>query len=228
MINLGYTATMGGWDSSAVLPGMAFTAFANAFAWALVLGWLFASLAARAPVPVRRALVFAALVWGLVPGAISPSYWLGLTFRAPSLMTCLIVFGALWHSIGPQVRWLQANRNRPPRRLQWQALAALILGYILFLDTLALLPLQIYAMGFSPLCLIALGLVSVYPWVFPCRTASGQGANFFVLPLALLLFVLTRWPSGNVWDAVLDPCLWLVLHRYVGSQVWQSWYAREA
>jgi hypothetical protein len=28
----------------------------------------------------------------------------------------------------------------------------------------------------------------------------------------VLLFVLLRLPTGNVWDAVLDPWLWLGLH----------------
>ena len=30
----------------------------------------------------------------------------------------------------------------------------------------------------------------------------------------LLLFVLTRWPSGNLWDALLDPLLWLGLQFF--------------
>jgi hypothetical protein len=30
------------------------------------------------------------------------------------------------------------------------------------------------------------------------------------MPLALLLFVVLRLPTGNVWDAVVDPWLWLV------------------
>ena len=35
--------------------------------------------------------------------------------------------------------------------------------------------------------------------------------------VVLLLFVLTRWPSGNLWDALLDPLLWL------GLQVRWAW-----
>ena len=217
MMNPWSAAVTGHWDGLPVLPGMAFTAYANALAWALVLAWLLACLAARAPVSLRRALVLAALVWGVLPGAVSPSYWLGLTFRAPSLITCLIVLAALWRSVGPQARWLQRAIERPAEGLQWQVLAALVLGYLLLLDTLALLPLPLplYAFGFSPLCLLALGVVSLIPWVFPWAAGRSGGSAWVVLPLALLLFVLTRWPSGNVWDAVLDPCLWLVLHAHV-------------
>jgi len=34
----------------------------------------------------------------------------------------------------------------------------------------------------------------------------------WLLPVALLLFAGTRLPTGNVWDAVMDPLLWLFLH----------------
>jgi hypothetical protein len=32
----------------------------------------------------------------------------------------------------------------------------------------------------------------------------------WLLPAALLLFAATRLPTGNVWDALLDPWLWLL------------------
>jgi hypothetical protein len=39
--------------------------------------------------------------------------------------------------------------------------------------------------------------------------------------LAIALFVLTRLPSGNVWDAVADPLLWLYLHVHLATQGWR-------
>jgi hypothetical protein len=36
-----------------------------------------------------------------------------------------------------------------------------------------------------------------------------------LVPVALLLFAATRLPTGNVWDAVLDPWLFLALHGMV-------------
>jgi hypothetical protein len=36
----------------------------------------------------------------------------------------------------------------------------------------------------------------------------------------LLLFALTRLPTGNVWDALLDPITW------VGLQLWLLFRAR--
>ena len=42
------------------------------------------------------------------------------------------------------------------------------------------------------------------------RKSAGRMA--FGLPLFVLtLFALTRWPTGNLWDALIDPWLWIAL-----------------
>ena len=41
-----------------------------------------------------------------------------------------------------------------------------------------------------------------------------------MLVLVALVLVGTRLPSGNVWDAVLDPGLWLVVQLWGLRQVW--------
>jgi hypothetical protein len=87
------------------------------------------------------------------------------------------------------------------------AWAGVALGYLLLLDTLALLPLQIYAWGFGPVALLAALAVVLLPWV-----AGVRGALVWAAPLSLLLFALTRLPSGNMWDALLDPITWVGLH----------------
>jgi hypothetical protein len=95
------------------------------------------------------------------------------------------------------------------------AILAVLLGWALLLDTLALLPVQLYAWGFSPL---AAGLVAVgalLPWVLARRSLRATDWRMGVVPLAVLMLVVWRLPSGNAWDAVLDPCLWLVLHGVV-------------
>jgi hypothetical protein len=48
----------------------------------------------------------------------------------------------------------------------------------------------------------------------PCNYLAWGGA------VALMVFVLWRLPTGNVWDAVLDPWLWVALHFYLGRRVW--------
>jgi len=40
----------------------------------------------------------------------------------------------------------------------------------------------------------------------------------------LAAYVLLRLPTGNVWDAVLDPFVWLALH----VQLWRTWRAARA
>jgi hypothetical protein len=37
----------------------------------------------------------------------------------------------------------------------------------------------------------------------------------------LAVYVLLRLPTGNVWDALLDPFVWLALH----VQLWRTWRA---
>ena len=89
-----------------------------------------------------------------------------------------------------------------------------LIGWALLLDTLALLPVQLYAWGFSPVGAVLVLLLGLTPWLLMAR-APGSGLGAGVVLVAVLLFVLLRLPSGNVWDAVLDPWLWLALHVYV-------------
>jgi hypothetical protein len=78
------------------------------------------------------------------------------------------------------------------------------------LDTFALLPMSLYSLGFSPATLGVLALLASLPWIFfgphhPTRVVS------ILLGTVLLLHVLLRVPTGNVWDALLDPWLWIAL-----------------
>jgi hypothetical protein len=90
-----------------------------------------------------------------------------------------------------------------------------LLGWALLLDSFAVLPMQLYAWGFSPVALFLVVVVALLPWVVSGQMAPPHlKAGYFVVPLAALVFVAWRLPTGNVWDAVLDPWLWL------GLQVW--------
>ena len=94
------------------------------------------------------------------------------------------------------------------------ATLAALLGYVLLLDTLALLPWQLYAWGFSAAALTCLLVVSVVPGIFLNPRDRGNGWTL-LLPAALVVFVLTRLPTGNVWDGVLDPLLWVAVQIYL-------------
>lgn len=190
---------------------------ATALGWALVLALLATVLAARLALPRRRLLAAALALWALLPGPWSAAYWLGLAFQAPSLAAMLLCLAQVARGLWPGAD--VAVCEAPPRA-RWSLLAAVLLGYVLLLDSFAVLPVQVYAWGFSPLLLLLLLAASLCPWLLAGAGAPAPGV--WLAPLALLLFAATRLPTGNVWDAVLDPWLWLVLQ---GAWV-RRWFAR--
>ena len=189
--------------------------------WSVVLACLGASLVGRwRPGRPGRldgwqwgvALVLA--LWTLVPGAYSPAYWLGLAFQGPSIATVLLCDALLRGRFFPTRSGVSINELPNPTVLAL-ALAGVVLGWALLLDTLALLPLQVYAWGFSPVALGVLLMAALIPWLIETGRQSADRSRTWLVPIALLVFVVWRLPSGNVWDAVLDPWLWLVLHVYL-------------
>jgi hypothetical protein len=103
-----------------------------------------------------------------------------------------------------------------------------LLGYALLLDTFAVLPisLPLYVWGFSPALLIGLVVLALLPWVVRGGLAAGGVAANWIVPSALLLFAATRLPTGNLWDALMDPWLWLLLHGLLIRRLLRSWRAR--
>ncbi|MDO9197238.1 hypothetical protein [Rhodoferax sp.] len=200
---------------NAVLPSATAMRVALHLLWAIVLGSGALLIAGNLALPYRLVLSVLVIAWTLMPGAMSPAHWLGLAFQTPSLMSgaiCLVWFlrqarqapGTGVSMAGPRLDALAI--------LAW---VGVVLGWVLLLDTLAWLPVSIYAWGFST---AAFGTVLVFAmllWVLFGATGSNRKASrlaAFVLPLLVLtLFLLTRLPTGNVWDALLDPWLWGVL-----------------
>lgn len=182
--------------------------------WALVLAWLGAGLACGRSLRLRRWLAVGLALWTLLPGSWSPDYWLGLAFQAPSVSAMLLCLVGLQRWLGPTDGMARAAalRSTQPSVPAWALLvASLLLGYGLLLDTFAVLPLQVYAWGFSPALLLVLLALALLPWVV--RPAASKGRlSLWLAPAVLLLFAATRLPTGNLWDAVLDPWLWLALH----------------
>jgi len=71
----------------------------------------------------------------------------------------------------------------------------------------------VYPWGFeSAAFLLVCGLV-LLPWVV-AGAGAWRASGVWQVGVAVALFGLWRWPSGNVWDALLDPWLWLVLNGY--------------
>lgn len=171
--------------------------------WAVLLGSATLWMAGRLARPWRWGAAGLVALWTLLPGEISPAFWLGLAFQTPSVMSVLLCLGWLWrfHRQAPGVALNAVSR----RALSWLAGLGVVLGWVLLLDTLAWWPLSVYAWGFSAAAVGAVALAAVLLWGI-----SGQAV--WVLPLGVLaLFVATRLPTGNVWDALLDPWLWVAL-----------------
>lgn len=171
--------------------------------WGLVLAWMAIwSLRGRgANSWLKSGLPLVLFLWCLLPGPASPVYWLGLAFRAPSVLLTLLGASAVLRHYRPQVAW-------PDPLGVWRgwALVPVLLGWALLLDTFALGPLSLYALGFAPLTLGVLLLLGLLPWLL-----RGAGTLSALLTVALVLYVGLRLPSGNVWDAILDPWLWVLL-----------------
>jgi hypothetical protein len=91
----------------------------------------------------------------------------------------------------------------------------------LVLDTLNVWPAffnpQLYELGFASaglwLVLAVTAAVLLWAHVAPRWALSSVAV--------LAVYVLLRLPTGNVWDALLDPFVWLALH----VQLWRTWRA---
>ena len=170
---------------------------------ALRRGRSFSGLARMAPIGLALGCL-------LLQGDLSPAYGLGLAFNMPSVLGVLFcIWVVQMHVLNRRDESVPAHR--------WTLIFAafgVALGYALLLDTLALLPVQLYAWGFSPVALACALLVSVIPCIALNPLRRGNAWTCF-MPLALIVFVATRLPTGNVWDVLLDPLLWLVLQIHL-------------
>jgi hypothetical protein len=193
--------------------------------WCVVLLGLLASVSGRWPQTLRLLALGALVVWCVLPGQYSPDYWLGLAFQMPSLSTVLLCAWLLWAALfGARVHDPLAQPTVPGWHLALAA-AAVGLGWLLLLDTLALLPLELYTLGFGPgASVVAMALV-LLPWIFGGRARLGWPA-LALAPLVIVVFAASRLPTGNVWDALLDPWLWLVLQVWLARILWGHWKRR--
>jgi len=172
--------------------------------WSVVMAWVGAQLASRltSRKPERVAVVLACAGWIWLPGPYSLAYWLGLAFQMPSITTVFLCAGLLGRLLvggdTPTLGVADAHRNR------FAAMGA-ALGTCLMLDTFSLFPAPLYPWGFSIAALVVVMSVGLLPWVLgsTCRPIGGH----WLLPTSVLLFMALRLPTGNIWDAVMDPWL---------------------
>lgn len=173
--------------------------------WGVVLAavLVFGSLRWR-PVPwggLAACVGFAlAVMW--LPGQASPAHWLGLAFQWPSALLVALCTAGLVRAVGPAHG---ANAPLLPASL---ALALTVGGAVLYADASGWLALGMYAAGFGPVAAPAASLLigSVGAGLMLWGAHRSVGA---ALLATAALYAFTRLPTGNVFDAYLDPFLWL-------------------
>lgn len=184
------------------LPALDWQYVFGRLSWSIVLA---TAVAALLPPALRRSrpllcglLLLAGAVMALPDGG-SPAYWLVLAFQWPSgllLGLCLLKLSKEWTG-------KQAVKTMPTRLAAVIAIA----GTALYLDAIGLLSLGIYYWGFGPFAapLVALAAIAA------CALAAVLGRarpHALAGAGALALFSILRLPTGNLWDALLDPLLW--------------------
>jgi hypothetical protein len=195
--------------SSPLLPGGVLARWALPLFWSVVLVFAVLYFTKSLSKPRGKWLALIVAAWALVPGPWSPTYWLGLAFQLPSLMAvglCAGVLVAHWRSevrqpfsgVTSTVHWL-----------------GILLGWLLLLDTFVVLPFSLYRWGYSPAMLALLAVIAAVLWAL-----ARERSALWVL-IALALFVATRLPSGNVFDAVIDPWLWFAL-QFSAFKNWRA------
>ncbi len=216
-------------DTTPVLPAPWLMALARHAGWALVLACLGYLVLRRgglgtgylpqrwrmASVGGLAGLLAVAALW---PGSAGLGYWLGLAFQLPSLTTVglaasvVVVAGtALWTR--------EPAHSQPllsPGTVLCLSAVAVVLGWVMLLDTLALLPWFLYPWGYSAGAVAVLLALAMLLIALPASRSVGVAAL-----LLAVVFVVTRLPSGNLWDALSDPLLWLFAHGVLVRGLWQ-------
>lgn len=199
--------------NNALLPHAPLMAVALYVIWATVLGGGSLLLTRKLARPYQLGLALFVVALTLLPGTSSPAYWLGLSFQTPSLMSGVVCLVWALSRVRLNPNRVESEVIDQNKALKIGSLMGVVLGWVLLLDTLAYFPTSVYAWGFSSAAVLAVLVTAALFWLL----WGGAAANRMGLlgPLLVLsvitLFVLTRLPTGNVWDALIDPWLWVTL-----------------
>lgn len=204
------------------LPELAIQSIYARLAWGVVLAAVLVAAStrwsSRRAALSRTALLMlggAALAVMWLPGPASPAFWLGLVFSYPSVMLvacCAVNVGLLWGRSGMPLTASGDSASVPaagpaPTLNVTLATTLAIGGSVLYADATGWLALQIYARGFetpfAPAAALAIGAVALAAM----RSAAGRPTGVVLLVCAMA-FAFARLPSGNLFDAVLDPMMW--------------------
>lgn len=195
------------------LPDLASQIIYGRIGWAIVVATVACALW-RGAAPLSRtgvaAILGGALALMALPGNLSPAWYLGLAFQYPSglLVGCCLV--------RLTERWNGARRSAamPPSLAGVLAVA----GTLLYLDAVGFLTSGYYYAGFGGVLAPVVAVVIACACALAIVRNHGRGTAAAVLG-AVVLFSVLRLPSGNLWDALLDPLLfgWAIAALLAGA-----------
>lgn len=213
------------------LPDLRLQSIALALGWGIVTACLLVEVLARLrPGSTRRVLAVAGmLMFGLawLPGRASPAWWLGLAFQWPSTLLVLLAGARLRYRLRASgdprddEDSLQLGMAVEPL-LPFQA--ALLLagaGILLYIGTFGAGPF-VYRSGYTDTVVLLFVTLAIAGWYWGGYRGENKRANRgtnpgtnrggHAMPRTSLLFALaigihmaTRLPTGNAWDALIDP-----------------------
>lgn len=168
---------------------------------------------------VLSAVLAAGVCW---PGPWGGGYWLGLAFQAPSVNT-VFVCAMLWASMLTAPPDTGASSKTWPMYLYFHIVCGVVLGWALLLDTFGVWHSSLYGWGFSAAAPAFVIVMALLPWVFAKKAMPTIGVA--VALAAVVFFISMRLPSGNLFDALMDPWLWVAMHLALFQQ-YRFFFAR--
>jgi len=214
------------WEASAsITPSLLALSVGMHLGWALTLGAGSAFLLRTARVTnvtSRRIVALLIALLCLLPNEWSPSWWLGLAFQTPSLtlqgLCGLYLYQHLKVKAGTTMPL--TDSTTPPVQSRWPLsllLVAIIAGWVFALDTFALFDIALYAIGFTPYAVLAALFFACLLQLISARSGHAQHTRHYrelaaIVLIAIVVHLLVRVPTGNLWDALLDPWLWVIAH----------------
>jgi hypothetical protein len=214
------------WDASAsITPSLLALSVGMHLGWALTLGAGAVFLLRTTKVTnvtSRRIVALLIALLCLLPNEWSPSWWLGLAFQTPSLTLQGLCGLYLYQHLKVQAGTTMplTDSTTPPVQSRWPLsllLVAIIAGWVLALDTFALFDIALYAIGFTPYAVLAALFFACLLQLISARSGHAQHTRHYrelaaIVLIAIVVHLLVRVPTGNLWDALLDPWLWVIAH----------------
>jgi hypothetical protein len=204
------------------LPSLTAIRLDQCLGWGLVLAWCGCMgldfslrrlhIAQRKVRCWQACCVLVLMLWCWLPGPLSPRHWLALAFQTPSLVSQILCLQLLWRLFQRPFTHHSHHLGKAPAYASGWVFAAVLLGWVLLADTFAFWPITLYNLGFGPWALLLLLLALAYALKPGVQKPAQTRPMGWVLGMTALVFVSLRLPTGNLWDALLDPWLWLLLH----------------